>query len=361
MKTIAIVGTNGIPARYGGFETLAENLVIGLSERYRFIVYCSKTPKELRIQSYQNTRLIYLPFRANGWQSTIYDLLCTLHAFFFADVILLLGPSFGFILWINLIFRRNLIVNYGGLSEWRRVKFSPVQRLYAFVSYYFAARFSNTNVADNSFLKENIRQSFQAGAEIIRYGGDHAKPVPIASTEIIKKYPFSKNRYFLSLGRAQIDNNFHLLIEAFKCLPEYHLVIVSNWNISDYGRSTFAAGQGLANVTLLHAIYDSKELNYLRGGAWVYLHSQSECGTAPSLVEAICLGLPIVSFDVPTNRETTENLGIYFSNIQTLQDVIMNLDENSVLAMRAAFADLALREYSWKHINEQYMALFENE
>jgi glycosyltransferase involved in cell wall biosynthesis len=115
----------------------------------------------------------------------------------------------------------------------------------------------------------------------------------------------------------------------------------------------------LANVTLLHAIYNLDELNYLRGGAWVYLHSQSECGTAPSLVEAICLGLPIVSYDVPANRETTENLAIYFSSVPALQTVVRQLDEKSVATMCEALAELAAREYSWKHINEQYVSLFE--
>lgn len=92
-KRVAIIGTNGIPAKYGGFETLAEYLAKYLNEEFEITVYCSKTPKENRLEKYHNTNLFYIPFKANGWQSMIYDALSILHALFTSDVLVILGFS----------------------------------------------------------------------------------------------------------------------------------------------------------------------------------------------------------------------------------------------------------------------------
>ena len=92
-KKVAIIGTNGIPARYGGFETLAENLVDKLSEEFSFTVYCSNIyKKEERSKAYKNARLVYFPFNANGYQSIIYDIVTSFHAWFKSDILLILGP-----------------------------------------------------------------------------------------------------------------------------------------------------------------------------------------------------------------------------------------------------------------------------
>ena len=120
-KKVAIIGTNGIPARYGGFETLAEHITSELHEKYDFTVYCSNLyNKEERVKTYNNAKLVYYPFNANGFQSIIFDTLNCLHAWFRSDILLILGPAFGFILPLNLIFRKKIIVNHGGLNEWER-------------------------------------------------------------------------------------------------------------------------------------------------------------------------------------------------------------------------------------------------
>ena len=90
---VALIGTNGIPAKYGGFETLTEYLAKGLNKEFEVTVYCSKTPKEKRLKQLYNSKLLYLPFKANGWQSMIYDAFSIFHAFFISDVLVILGFS----------------------------------------------------------------------------------------------------------------------------------------------------------------------------------------------------------------------------------------------------------------------------
>ena len=94
MRKVAIIGTNGLPAKYGGFETLTNFLVENLNKEHNeLIVYCSKTSKEERLLTYNGAKLIYFPFKANGWQSMIYDFVTIVHAFFTSSDLIILGFS----------------------------------------------------------------------------------------------------------------------------------------------------------------------------------------------------------------------------------------------------------------------------
>ena len=359
MKTVAIVGTNGIPARYGGFETLAENLVKGAAQNYRFIVYCSNLQKADHQKAYLGARLIRVPLSANGWRAPIYDAISTLHAFFIADVILLLGPSFGFILALNLIFRRTIIVNYGGLNEWQRKKYTRLQRWYNFASNLFAAKFATIHIADNELLQKNLMETFGTDAQVIRYGGDHVVVPKVPQVDLENRHSFLQAPYFVSVSRAQVDNNLHLLIDAFRQVPEHKLVLISNWNVSAYGRDIRRNHSDVPNITLLDAIYDPRELNYIRAKASAYIHTHSYCGTAPSLVEAICLGLPILSFDVSTNRETTNGLALYFQDSEGLVNLLRGLDNVALTDLRTRLRPLMKRPYRWAEICRQYGQFFD--
>ena len=92
-KRIAIIGTNGLPATYGGFETLANYISLRLQNEFNFLIFCSKRENKEKITSLNGSRLIYFPLKANGWQSVIYDALSILYSFLFSDVLLILGPT----------------------------------------------------------------------------------------------------------------------------------------------------------------------------------------------------------------------------------------------------------------------------
>ena len=162
-KKVAIIGTNGIPAKYGGFETLAENLVFNLNKDFDFFVYCSNIyEKENRLDFYKKAKLIYLPFRANGIQSLLYDIVSFTHSLFFSDTIIFLGPtSSGMITLLNIFFRRNIIVNHGGLNEWEREKYTDNEKKWAKLNHYIAAKNASINITDNSILQKSLLKSFK--------------------------------------------------------------------------------------------------------------------------------------------------------------------------------------------------------
>ena len=358
-NSVAIAGTHGIPAKYGGFETLAENLVSELSDEYYFTVYCNGSlyHKKERQNKNTNVRLIYLPFIASGWQSYIYDFVSLIHAFTFHKNIIYLGPTFGFLTFLNLIFKRNLITNYGGLNEWERPKYNQFQKWLFKINIDVATRFSNFNVVDNYELKKSIESTFNCSSLIIRYGGDHFKKNYNYDKSLINKYPFVKDKYYLSVARAQVDTNLHLLINTFKDGFDFPLVIISNWSVSEYGRNLKNKFNNNPNLILLDAIYDSVEINFIRKNCYLYIHSHSYCGTAPSLVEAICLELPIVCYDVPTNRETTLNKSKYFSDEKSLTMILNDLDQNKIQNLKLELNTLIDRNYTWEKISNDYKKL----
>lgn len=358
-KKIAIIGTNGIPAKYGGFETLAENLVSELNDDFDFYVYCSNIyEKKERKKTYKNARLFYIPLKANGVQSLFYDSLCLFHSLLFTKTILFLGPtSSGMISFLNFFFRRNLIVNHGGLNEWEREKYSSNEKKWAKLNHYLGAKNATINITDNSILQKSLKTAFNSNSIIIRYGGDHNLNVHVDDA-INDKYTFLSNKYFLCVARAQIDNKLHLLIDTYKELDTHPLVIISNWNVSSYGIKLFEENRSHPNLILLDAIYDVAVLNYIRRNCFLYIHSHSYCGTAPSLVEAMNLNIPIICYDVPTNREATKNKSIYFDSKEQLKDCVSNLDEESLLKCKDELFDIAKSEYSWREVSKQYSKIF---
>ena len=361
LKTVAIIGTNGIPAKYGGFETLAENIVRQLNSCYNFIVYCSnKNNDSLWASENGNVKLIRVPLDANGAQAVLYDIITTIHAWFKADTLLVLGPAAGFFLFLNALFRKNVIVNHGGLNEWEREKLTWLQKKWAKYNHKIAARYSDINITDNYQYKKSLKDNFGTESIVIRYGGDHVTKIPISKNDLFLKYPFINKKYAVSISRAQVDNNLHLVLKSFETFLSFPLVLISNWNVSDYGRELYKKYKTFENIIVLDAIYDKYELDFLRGNAYVYIHSHSRCGTAPSLVEAMSLNLPIISYDVPANRETTQNKAIFFKKEKELIELLSNINEDDFMNSSNSLYELASSEYTWAHVSSQYDKDFES-
>lgn len=353
-KTVAIIGTNGIPAKYGGFETLAEHLVTNLSDNFDFVVYCSINNSKDKASSYKGAKLIYLPFKANGWQSVVYDLISIIHSLLKFDTLLVLGLPAGFFLFLNVIFRRNIVINHGGFNEWERPKYSKLARLWSYNSRKVAVKFANTNVGDNPIIIDSLKKNFNVNGKVIEYGGDHTTRI-IKNEEDIKKYHFLEKEYSICVARAQVDNKLHMVIDAYKELPNHTVVIVSNWSVSKYGIDLYNKYRNkYSNIILLDAIYDQRSLNLLRSNASIYIHSHSFCGTSPSLVEAMNLGLPILSYDVPTNRYTTNNKAYYFSSAEVLQSIIKKTDNDALEANKQEMVRISFERYNWKRVASLY-------
>jgi glycosyltransferase involved in cell wall biosynthesis len=357
-RKVHIVGTHGVPARYGGFETLADFLCQHLSAEFDITVYCNAKKYTERPSHYFGAQLKYIPLEANGFKGIFYDLLTYCRALLSADVILYLSPvGSGFMTPLKVLTSKKVIVNHGGLNEWEREKLNGLQKRWAKFNHFIAAKFADVNIADNHLYQESLKKTFGANSIVIRYGGDHAKNIPVDDVRFKNKYPFVGKPYAVSVSRAQVDNNIHLVLKAFESFADYKIVLVSNWEISRYGKDLRMKYKDNPNMILLDAIYDKDELDYVRGNGLIYIHSHSRCGTAPSLVEAMCLGNAILSYDAQTNRETTHNKAFFFSDSDTLTRQLSTLSKADLESNRIEMKQIALDNYTWQVIANQYRDL----
>jgi hypothetical protein len=172
MKTISIIGTAGIPAKYGGFETLAENLVTHNISQVQYTVFCSAKLYPQKQNAYHGAELKYINMNANGLSSIFYDLVCMLYSLR-SDVMLILGVSGSlFLPLIRLLYRGKIITNVDGI-EWKRDKWNRLARFVLRLFEKMAVRFSDVVIGDNQGIVEYIDREYHKRAMLIEYGADH--------------------------------------------------------------------------------------------------------------------------------------------------------------------------------------------
>jgi glycosyltransferase involved in cell wall biosynthesis len=357
-KRIAIIGTVGLPAKYGGFETLADHLVTNLSDKYDFTVYCSKKKykKEEQLTSYKGAKLQYIPLEANGIESIPYDSLSILHALMKNDVLLILGVAGAWLIpFIRLFTNKKVIISIDGI-EWKRDKWPLLAKLYLWWSEMIAVKYSHIDISDNESIQDYTAMRYKTLSRVIEYGADHTIKVS-PSEDDFKKYPFLKTNYAVKVCRIEPENNVHLVLEAFRIKKEMSLVFVGNWNNSHYGQKLKEKYKEEANIHLFDPIYDQREIDLIRGNAALYIHGHSAGGTNPSLVEAMYLKLPVLAFKVSYNITTTEGKAVYFSSVE---DLVEELDSLSPLKLKGLAKEMSLiaeRRYNWKNISNLYELL----
>lgn len=355
-KQIAILGTVGVPANYGGFETLAENLVRYHDENSlpaSLTVYCSSKSYPEKTPAYLSAQLKYVPLNANGAQSIPYDIVSLFSAAWRNDVILLLGVSGAIALpLIRLFSSARIVTNIDGI-EWRREKWQGFAKKFLRFSEKMAVRYSHEIIADNGAIAEYVQQTYAVHSHVIAYGGDHALSVSGASVDEYKL----PDDYAFAVCRIEPENNVHMVVEAFAQLPEHALVMVGNWDNSEYGRDLRTRYADKSNLYLLDPIYDLGKLHTLRKQAKLYVHGHSAGGTNPSLVEAMHFGRPVLAFDCNFNRHSTEDKALYFKDSSSLQSLIMQLQSDTANTFGKAMLEIAQRRYTWDIVAKQYFSL----
>jgi glycosyltransferase involved in cell wall biosynthesis len=359
-KRIAIIGTVGLPAKYGGFETLTSHLVQQLSSTFDFTVYCSakKYKKEERVDFFEGAKLEYINLEANGIQSIPYDTLSILKAIRKNDTLLILGVAGAWILpFVRLFTNKKIIISIDGI-EWKRDKWSLPAKLYLWWAEKMAVRYSHIDISDNESIQDYTAIRYKTLSTVIAYGADHTlKVTPDKEDEV--KYPFLQEDYAVKVCRIEPENNVHLVLKAFKNSPLKNLVIVGNWNNSDYGKKLKEEFKNVSNIFILDPIYDQREIDLIRGNASLYIHGHSAGGTNPSLVEAMHLGLPILAYHVSYNKTTTENKALYFSTEEQLTSLLQSISFFEMNDLAKEMKAIALRRYTWGTIARQYTLLFQ--
>ncbi|MDO5460083.1 MAG: DUF1972 domain-containing protein [Bacteroidales bacterium] len=355
MKRVAILGTQGVPAKYGGFETLVENIIgDNCSDDIEYTIFCSGKDMPERLPEYKGAKLKYVNFRANGVQSIPYDIVSMMRSMRGYDTIMVLGVSGCiFLPFLKLFSRSKIIVNIDGL-EHRRTKWKGWVRRFLKLSESIAVRYADMTIADNRGIQDYVSHVYNKEAQLVTYGGNHAL-VDVSKereTEILEKYSLKKNEYHMSLCRIEPENNCHLTLEAFSKSNE-KLIFIGNWQHNGYSKKLKEQYSGYDNIMLLDSIYDLDILYALRKNTKCYIHGHSAGGTNPSLVEAMFFGRPVLAFNIVYNRETTHHKAKYYQNSKELLRYIENIPDNG-----NKMSQVAWRYYTWKRVAKEYEALY---
>ncbi len=326
MTKVAIIGTVGVPANYGGFETLVENIIgENASPDVEYTIFCSSKDSQSTLKSYKGAKLKYVGLKANGVQSIIYDGLSLMRSIRGYDVVVALGVSGGiFFPLFRLLSRSRFIVNIDGL-EWKRDKWGTVAKFILHLSERLAVIFSDVIVADNQGIVDYVTSAYNKPSSLIAYGADHV--VRTVSQELIDttlaSYELKSKQYAITVCRIEPENNCDKILKSFAD-SGYPLIFIGNWDKSEYGRNLKNAYANISNIKIVDAIYDLDTLHILRANSQYYIHGHSAGGTNPSLVEAMYCKCNIVAYDVVYNRETTENKAQYFNDTYELTNIILN-------------------------------------
>ena len=341
---IGIAGSVGIPAQYGGYETLVENLSKFVPKDVELYVFCSSIDITERYTDLKVNR-VWIPFKANGIMGIVYDIYSIYRARRLGlDIVLLLGyGALPVVSFLNAFFKVKIVVNPDGL-EWKRAKWNKGVKTYLKFAEKIAAHRYEL-VTDNEAIRDYYKAKYNKDSVVITYGGDHLNLTDKRVGDIPKR------KYALNISRICPENNIEMIIKSFLNQKDYALVLLGVWE-SGYEKYIYDTYQS-DQVMYWPPLFDDVVLkNTLRKNCTFYVHGHSAGGSSPGLIESLFFDVPIFSFDTPSNRETTKNLVYYFKSEGELEE-LLKLD---YLAYKHDVELIDFRDsmYTWKEVAERY-------
>jgi glycosyltransferase involved in cell wall biosynthesis len=358
---IAILGSRGIPARYGGFETFAERLALGLRARGVDVTVFCEAGSPNAPDEYEGVRLRTVAAPALGPLRTIlYDLKCLWAARRGFDVVYMLGYGAAPFCVIPRLWGSEVWINPDGL-EWARAKWGFAARSYFRLMERASLFAANRIIADAEAIAASLASRYGKlkACTVIPYGCDGMDAPP--SVEPLSKWNLAPRGYFLVVCRLEPENHVLEIMEAFqRSASKRQLIVVGNHQAGTKYVELLGAVRD-ARIRMIGTVYDKAELAALRYYCFAYLHGHSVGGTNPSLLEAMGCGNLIFAHDNSFNRETLGDCGLFFADSEELVQVIDDAEKNEAEQerWREAARKRARDVYSWEDIISRYAALLE--
>ena len=361
-KGIKILGTRGIPACHGGFETFAEQLSLYLVDHgWNVTVYCQEQGQgEIREDSWNGIRRITIPVRHDGAIGTIiFDWKATLHASRDNQLILLLGYNTAVFSVLTRVRGVKSLINMDGL-EWKREKWNFLERSWLYLNERVACLIGNHLIADHPEIRKHLaRRVSQKKISMIPYGADIVRE---ADASILDAYGLSPAGYLLIVARLEPENSILEMVRAFSAKTRNKkLVVVGDYAPDDepyHAKIRETAGN---EVLFPGAIYQRELVSALRNHALLYLHGHQVGGTNPSLVESMGAASAIVAHDNPFNRWVAGEEAEYFSGDEQLSAILDSLleDNETIPAMKVASRNRFSEQFTWPEVLAKYEELLE--
>lgn len=356
---IGILGSRGIPNRYGGFEQFASYLAPGLVEQgHEVFVYCSHYHPYTE-STYQGVQLIRCwdpEPRIGSAGQFIYDLTCILDSrkrqF---DILYQLGYTTSGI-WQGLMPRKPILVtNMDGL-EWTRAKYSGPLKHFLRWSERAVVRRSDALVADAIPIQEYLRETFAAPSTYLAYGADLFLNPDIGMLKPMGLQPY---QYLLLIARMQPDNHIEMAIQGvLQSNTTLPLLIIGN-TANRHGKY-LVQKYTTPQIQFLGGIYDEALLDNLRYYAALYFHGHSAGGTNPSLLEAMASSARICAHDNRFNRSVLGKGACYYENAESLGLLIQEtLKDSNAWEQRVIWNRQKIQQqYTKAQLIDQYTRFF---
>ncbi len=366
---VALIGTRGIPATYGGFETCAEHLAIRLARRGHQVTVYNRIHHVRYLEStYEGVRLIRVPGLATKHLDTItHTFSSMLHALSQSYEALLVfnagnAPLCAIPRWFS---KARVVLNVDGL-DWKRQKWGPLARSYIQWAERVSHRFAHVVVTDSRTVQEYYRNVYGLETRFIPYGA-HVLAKPPG--EVLRRFGLQPRRYVLFVGRLVPENCAHHLVDAWLMLQQqgliplgYRCVITGDAPYaSDYIAGLRARARGCSDIVFTGYQFGDAYAE-LGGNAQIFVETSEVGGMHPALIEAMAFGNCVVVNNTPVNLETIQDAGFAyegkegaFSLARVLSRLLCSPDIVESYRIRAKkFAQL---NYSWDAVTDQYERL----
>jgi glycosyltransferase involved in cell wall biosynthesis len=359
LLSVALIGSRGIPGRYGGYETLMEELSVRLVARgFKVTVYCRSHSTPRSLESWRGADLVVLPtIRTKYLDTPVHTFLSCLHAATTGyDAALVVNSANALFVPLLGVGGIPSALNVDGIEK-RRAKWGAFGRaVYAF-SERLACVVPDALVTDAEVIRRHYLERYGAESVPIAYGVD---PRPPVATGVLEKLGIAPRQYFLYVSRFEPENNPHRVAEAYRKVGgNLPLVMVGG---APYAGNFIAAFTRGADSRILFpgAIY-GEGYRELLSNALAYVHATEVGGTHPALVEAMGYGNCILVNDTPENREVAGDVGIWFraaepGTLAERMDWVLGHPEEARALGRTA-AERASRLFSWERVADQYASL----
>lgn len=352
---IAILGTRGIPARYGGFETFAEELGKRLASRgHDVTIYCRERHPE---PTYLGVRLVYLPSVRHKYAETLaHTAVSVLHAVTQRyDVILCCNAANAIFCWLPRVFGVPVALNVDGLER-NRKKWNRLAKAWYLMSERLSTFCPTHPVSDAEAIRDYYKERYGCDTTFISYGAEQGK---VPTRAVLDELGLEPGRYFLYVSRWEPENNALLVREAFeKVQTPMRLALIGD---APYAPEYIARVRDTADSRIVMPGYVfGQGYKELGSHCFAYIHATEVGGTHPALIEAMGRGALVLYLDTVENREVAGGCGLPFTH-DDLPDVIrraLTLPEAERTALQAAAEARVQERYSWDAITTQYEALF---
>lgn len=357
---IAIMGTRGIPANYGGFETFAEQLATRLVERgHEVTVYCRSHHVPRDMTEFRGVRLRILPtIRHKYLDTVVHTLFSAVDAVFCRfDVVLLCNAANAVFIPIMTWTGTPVAINVDGLER-KRKKWNALGRAYYRVGERASVWFATEVVTDAKAIQDYYLAEYGTQSTMIAYGADVERKT---DADAIAEFGVAPERYFLYVSRLEPENNAAMVIEAFRRVDtDLKLVIVGDAPYADEYKRRLRELAGDDPRIVFTGFVFGGGYKALQQNAYAYIHATEVGGTHPALIEAMGYGNCVLAYSTVENTEVVGGAAIEFENIDELAREIRRVVESGdlVTEYRNRAQERIRREYSWEKITDQYEELF---